>query len=71
MSCIHIAFTTHLIAFEVGPSAGGKALLTAEALKLRTHTQGVAFHPFLLAPNTHYLHILYIFHCGRKAVKKS
>lgn len=60
--CIHISFITNLIAFEVGPSAGSKTLLTAETLQLWTHTQRVAFYPFLLAPNTHYLHILDVIH---------
>lgn len=64
MMCIHLLFTTDLIAFEVGPSAGGETLFTAEALELRAHTQRVTFDTFLLAPNTHNLHILYIFHCG-------
>lgn len=58
--------TTHLVPFKVGPSAGCKTLLTAEALQLCAHTQRVAFYTFLLAPNTDYLHILHIFHYGGK-----
>lgn len=55
--------TTHLVSFEVGSSAGGETFLAAEALKIRTHTQGIAFHTFLLAPNTDDLDILYVLHC--------
>lgn len=62
---------TNLIAFEVGPSAGSKTLLTAEALELWSHTQRVAFYTFLLAPHTYYLHILYIFHCRREIRRKA
>lgn len=34
MYIIHIQVSTHLIALEVGSSAGSKALFTAEALEL-------------------------------------
>lgn len=64
--CMLISFTTNLIAFEVGTSAGSKTLFAAEAFELRAHAERVAFYPFLLAPDTHYLHILYVVHCGGK-----
>lgn len=69
--CMHISFTTNLIAFEVGTSAGGKTLFAAEALELWAHAERVALYPFLLAPDAHYLHILYIVHCRGKADKGS
>lgn len=34
MYCKRFSFSTNLIAFEVGPSAGGETLLTAEAFEL-------------------------------------
>lgn len=62
--------STNLIAFEVGSPAGGKALFTAEALELRAHAERVALHPFLLAPDAHNLHILYVIHWGAKSDTK-
>lgn len=59
---MHEPTSTNLIAFEVGSPAGSKALFTAEALELRAHAERVAFHPFLLAPDAHDLHILYVIH---------
>lgn len=64
--CAHISFTTHLIAFEVRTSAGCETLFTAEALELGAHAERVALYPFLLAPDAHNLHILYVVHCGGK-----
>lgn len=63
--------STNLIALEVGSSAGGKALFTAEALELRAHAERVAFHPFLLAPDAHYLHILYVIHWSKARQKQN
>lgn len=62
--CIHINVgSADLVAFEVGPSAGGEALLAAEALELRAHAQRVALHTLLLAPHAHNLHVLHVLRC--------
>lgn len=64
---MHVTFTTNLIAFEVGTSAGSKTLFAAEALELWAHAERVALYPFLLAPDTHNLHILNVVHCRGKS----
>lgn len=56
-------FISGLVAFEVGSSAGSEALLTAETLQLRAHTQGVPLHSLLLTPHAHDLHTLHVLHC--------
>lgn len=62
----HVSFTAHLVAFEVRTSAGSETLLAAEALELGAHAERVAFYPFLLAPDAHDLHVLYVVHCEGK-----
>lgn len=47
----------YLVPLEVGPAAGGEALLAAEALQLAAHAEGVALHADLLAPGAHDLHV--------------
>lgn len=47
----------YLVPLEVGPAAGSKALLAAEALQLAAHAEGVALHANLLAPGAHDLHV--------------
>ena len=51
----------YLVSLEISPAAGGEALLTAEALQLAAHAQGVTFDADLLAPGAHDLHIGCIF----------
>lgn len=51
----------YLVSLEIGPAAGGEALLTAEALQLAAHAQGVTFDTDLLAPGAHDLHVGCIF----------
>lgn len=46
----------YLVSLEIGPAAGGEALLAAEALHLAPHAQGVALDADLLAPGAHDLH---------------
>ncbi len=51
----------YLVSLKIGSAAGGKALLTAEALQLAPHAQRIAFDADLLAPGAHDLHIGRIF----------
>lgn len=51
---------SYLVSLEVGSPARCKALLTAEAFHLTSHTQGIALDPHFLAPGTHYLYIWHI-----------
>lgn len=47
----------YLVSLEIGPAAGGKALLAAEVLQLAPHAQGIALDADLLAPGAHDLHV--------------
>lgn len=51
----------YLVSLEIGPAAGSKALLAAEALQLAPHAQGIALDADFLAPGTHDLHVGRIF----------
>lgn len=51
----------YLVSLEIGPAAGGEALLAAEALQLAPHAQGIALHADFLAPGAHDLHVGHIF----------
>lgn len=51
----------YLVSLEIGPAAGGEALLAAEALQLAPHAQGIALHADFLAPGAHDLHVGRIF----------
>lgn len=51
----------YLVSLKIRSAAGGKALLTAEALQLTPHAQRVALDTDLLAPGAHDLHIGRIF----------
>lgn len=52
---------SYLVSLEIGPAAGGEALLAAEALQLTPHAQGIALNADFLAPGAHDLHVGCIF----------
>lgn len=52
---------SYLVSLEIGPAAGGEALLAAEALQLAPHAQGIALNTDFLAPGAHDLHVGCIF----------